>query len=470
MTPAPTTDVNTAWPDQRPGLLQRLAEARAHTDALFAGLSAEALYERPVAERHRLVFYIGHLEAFDWNLLAAQAPSHQPAYDRLFAFGIDPVGTALPQDQPQDWPPLRDVLAYRDEIRRAVDARLADVPLQRPGPWASGDGRFDGACLLNVAIEHRLMHAETLAYLLHRLPLGTFRAGTCHAGTVDAGAPRGAVSAVPRHEPVSIPIGTVTLGLARTDAATFGWDNEYPQQVLEVPAFAIDRHMVSNGQYLAFVESGGYDDPVWWLDADWAWKVAQRVSHPSFWRRGAGTRMDRDMDTGSNTAGPGWRLRTMCEEIALPLDWPVYVSHAEASAYARWAGMALPSEAQWQRASLGAVSPGRPGNDAGALQGNFDFQRWDPEPVQTRRNVSGFGVVGLYGNGWEWTGTPFAAVEGFEPFPFYRGYSQDFFDGRHFVLKGGSPRTAACMVRPSFRNWFQPHYPPVYAGFRCVTP
>ena len=82
---------------------------------------------------------------------------------------------------------------------------------------------------------------------------------------------------------------------------------------------------------------------------------------------------------------------------------------------------------------------------------------------------SAFGVQGLLGNGWEWTSTIFRPFAGFEPFPFYRGYSADFFDGKHFVMKGGSARTAACMLRASFRNWFQPHYQYVYAGFRCVN-
>ena len=84
------------------------------------------------------------------------------------------------------------------------------------------------------------------------------------------------------------------------------------------------------------------------------------------------------------------------------------------------------------------------------------------------QNRSAFGVEGQFGNGWEWTSTVFGPLPGFEPFPFYLGYSANFFDGKHFVLKGGSPRTAACMLRPSFRNWFQAHYQYVYAGFRCV--
>ncbi len=104
-----------------------------------------------------------------------------------------------------------------------------------------------------------------------------------------------------------------------------------------------------------------------------------------------------------------------------------------------------------------------------ARHGNFDFHQWDPAPVGSYpEGASAFGVHDLVGNGWEWTRTPFAPFPGFAPMPFYPGYSANFFDGKHYVMKGGSPRTAACMLRRSFRNWFQPHYPYVYATFRCV--
>jgi len=159
----------------------------------------------------------------------------------------------------------------------------------------------------------------------------------------------------------------------------------------------------------------------------------------------------------------------------LPLDWPVYVSHAEASAFARWAGKSLPSEAQWHRAAYGEGHRREnlyPWGDAapGSAQGNFDFHRWDPVAVNAfPAGDSELGVSGMLGNGWEWTSTLFGPLPGFERFSFYPGYSADFFDGKHFVMKGGSARTAATMLRRSFRNWFQPRYQYVYAGCRCVS-
>jgi ergothioneine biosynthesis protein EgtB len=256
---------------------------------------------------------------------------------------------------------------------------------------------------------------------------------------------------------IEIPAGVATLGLSRADEA-FGWDNEYEAHRVTVPTFEIDKYKVTNRQYLRFIAAGGYEARDLWRDADWNWKSATGISHPVFWKK----QDDR------------WFLRTMFEEIPLPHDWPVYVSHAEAAAYARWAGKRLPTEPEWHRAAYGTLNGSERkypwGNQApDASLGNFDLHSWDPTPVNAHpKGASAFGAEGMVGNGWEWTSDVFAPFPGFEPFPFYRGYSADFFDRKHFVMKGGSARTAACMLRPTFRNWFQPHYQYVYAGFRCV--
>ncbi len=147
----------------------------------------------------------------------------------------------------------------------------------------------------------------------------------------------------------------------------------------------------------------------------------------------------------------------MFEAVPLPGDWPVYVTWAEATAFAAWRGARLPTEAEYVRAAEGTGL------------GNCDFERWDPEPIGVRRNsVSDHGVRDLAGNGWEWTSDVFAPFPGFTALPSYPEYSADFFDGAHFVLKGASPVTVAALVRPGFRNWFRPRYPYVYATFRCV--
>jgi ergothioneine biosynthesis protein EgtB len=425
-------------------LLQRIEQARVLSDQLFAIVRGDALYERPIPERHRIIFYIGHLEAFDWNLLRDRVlnlKSFDPEFDRLFAFGIDPVNGGLPSDQPADWPSIEQVGNYVRRIREMLDRELETA-------FPDSKQEFGPIQLLNVALEHRLMHAETLAYMLHQLPF--------HKKLRQ---PHNAPFATPAvtSRMIEIPAGPATLGLARS-AASFGWDNEYESHVVPVPAFAIDQYEITNAQYLEFMNAGGYENRQLWNDAGWRWKSEHNIFHPVFWKR----------------AGERWQYRGMFEAEPLPLHCPAYVSHTEASAYARWAGKALPNEAQWHRATYG--TPGgeerqypwgsEPPNTS---LGNFDFQSWNPAPANSyAAGQSAFGVTDLLGNGWEWTSSLFEPFPGFEPFPFYPGYSANFFDGQHYVIKGGSARTAACMLRRSFRNWFQPHYQYVYAGFRCV--
>jgi len=376
-------------------LATELADARRRTDELFSLLVPDALYDRPIPERHRIVFYLGHLEAFDWNQICRrrlEMPSFHPEFDKLFELGIDPPPGRLPEDQPSDWPSVAEVQRYNHRVREAIDRALEQGAVPDDA-W-------------QMIVEHRLMHAETFTYMLHNLP---------HERKIE---PRGVAARVVGY-PISpamleVPAGTATLGLKRGNG--FGWDNEFDAHSVDVPAFAIGNYKVTNREYLDFVKAGA--DP------------------PHFWIR----------------RGDKWFQRTMFGQTPLPLTWPVYVTQQQAARYAAWAGKALPTEAQFHRAA--DQSP-----DAG---GNYDFRTWNPVPVNA------YAPGQMRGNGWEWTSTVFEPFPGFEPFSFYPGYSANFFDGDHYVLKGASARTAACFLRPSFRNWFRPDYPYVYSGFRCV--
>lgn len=440
--------------DAWPLLLARLDHARAATDSLFCLLTDEAFYDRTIAERHRIGFYRGHLDAFDWNLFNGrlfERESVNPEYDHLFAFGIDPIDGQLPSDQVSDWPTRATVEQYCCSVREVIDTELRQAERRGIDTLKTGQSAVQ---LLNVAIEHRLMHAETLAYLLHQMPLDRKVKGQ---PSFAPDAPDVVNSMV------EVPAGRTRLGMPADAGAAFGWCNEFDGADVDVPAFSVDKYMVSNGEFLAFVEAGGYRSPAFWTAADWAWREATQIEHPVFWRRrapDANAANDASANGSRRLPSRDWTLVTMFDEIPLPMNWPVYVSHAEASAYARWAGKALPTEAQWQHAA----------GQRRAHHGNFDFAYFDPVAVDADLHErSESGVVGMYGNGWEWTNTVFGPLPGFEAFECYPGYSANFFDGEHYVLKGGSTRTASCMMRPSFRNWFQPRYQYVYAGFRCVN-
>ena len=377
--------------------MTELADARVQTDRLFDLISPQALYSRPISERHRLIFYLGHFDAFDWNLLARRtlgAPSFHSDFDALFERGIDPPPGRVPNDTASDWPRRPEVEKYNFATREWIDAHLTSM---------------DSAAV-RMAIEHRLMHAETFAYLMHNLPYKD-KTGGPQPKILDRPAPANPM--------VRIAAGNADLGLPRSE---FGWDNEYLAHKIAVREFEIMKYKVSNGEYLGFVREGG--------------------EAPHFWRSEAGR----------------FFYRGMFGEIPLPLDRPVWVTWRQADAYAKWQGLALPTEAQFQMAAQTI--------HADAARDNFDFHHWDPIAVDASNGSNG--PRQMVGNGWEWTRDVFAPFEGFEPHPSYPGYSADFFDGEHYVLKGASPRTASALTRPSFRNWFRPDYPHMYAAFRLV--
>ncbi len=396
-------------------LLGELKTARAESDRLFSILRPESLYERPIAERHRTIFYVGHLDGFDFIQICREGlglKSQNPQLDTLFQAGIDPDSAHLPQDTPADWPTVQQVRNYVAHCREQVDAYLER---------ASED-------VVYMALEHRQMHLETLAYMFHNF-------GYQHKNTAQFG-DTSVSGEAPVNQWIEIPSGDAVLG--KPDDGAFGWDNEYALTVRPVPAFQIQRYSVTNGEYKKFVDAG--------------------ADMPHFWIR----------------RGPSIFYRGMFEEIPLPLDWPVYVKQSEAEAYAQWIGKSLPTEEQFHRAAYGTPSGKNRAfpwgnNKPDRRLGNFDFHRWDPEPVTaTPSGDSAFGVGQMAGNGWQWTRTLFGPFPGFKPRATYPGYSANFFDGEHYVMKGGSPRTAARLLRRSFRNWFRPDYPYMYATFRCV--
>jgi hypothetical protein len=263
-------------------------EARRQTDLLFSLLKPGALHERPIPERHRLIFYLGHLEAFDWNQIAVAGLGEKrfhAGFDHLFEAGIDPDASHLPLDKPSDWPQEAEVCAYNQQVRRRIDELLQKAPEQ----------------IVDIALEHRLMHAETLAYLLQNL-----------AYEYKVAPPRSALDDTDditeaTHTPVEIPGGLATLG--RDAEEGFGWDNEFEKHFVRVPAFCIDRFKVTNADYLEFVKQGAKPPHYWML------------------RNGE------------------WFLRGMFELMPLLMNAPVYVMQREADEYAAWKNKQLPTDA-----------------------------------------------------------------------------------------------------------------------------
>lgn len=413
----------------RADLVDWYRQMRARTRALFALLEPEAYYERPIPLRHPFVFYDGHLPAFAVNTLVKLGLGHRGIDERLevlFARGIDPESEAAVRNPAELWPDRGNVEAYANAADALIEETLASADLEAGRAPAMRDGEA-----IFTVLEHEAMHQETLLYMLHNLAYERKR----RPPQIATPRPEGPA----RRRWIGIPAGSAVLG--REKDGVFGWDNEFGREVRSVPEFEIESHKVTNGDYLEFVEAGAAP-PHFWLKDD----------------------------------GGGWLWRGMFGPAPLLLDTPVFVTHDQATSYARWRGQRLPDEGQYHRAAFGSPS----GEDRSfpwgeeppdRSNGNFDFAHWDPLPGGLYpRGVSAWGVEDLVGNGWEWTASAFGPFAGFEPMPSYPPYSTDFFDGDHFVLKGASPATDRRLIRRTFRNWFRPGYPYVFAAFRCVRP
>jgi gamma-glutamyl hercynylcysteine S-oxide synthase len=411
----------------RAALIDWYRRNRARTAGIFGLVDERAFYGRPIPLRHPFAFYEEHIPDFSFltlNVRGLGEPSLDPALERLFERGIDPATVAEAKGHDRtDWPARETVQRFAARC----DARVLDAFgfARIDNPQVPRLGRAQAAYTI---LEHEAMHQETLLYIVHQLEYARKHgpAGSHEDHPVARGGLR------------SVAAGTATLGADRDEIA-FGWDNEFEREQVDVAAFDVMTYPVTNGDWLRFVEEGG-PAPVFWVERDGE-----------------------------------WRLRAAFEEIPLPRSWPVYVTHRQAEAYATWAKMRLPTEAEFHRAAFGGPDGSErpfpwgtapPAN----LHGNFGFARYDPEPVDAHpAGDSAWGVADLIGNGWEWTATPFAPLRGFEPMASYPQYSADFFDGRHYVMKGASPVTARELIRRSFRNWFYDDYPYMYAKFRCIA-
>ncbi len=397
---------------------------RQRSAQLFGSIDPDVFYEAPIPLRHPFIFYAGHFPAFAFITLVRDGLG-EASVDRrlevLFNRGIDPESLDVARThQRSDWPRREIVGAFGDACDERILAAFAGARLDNPAV-----PHLERAQAAYNILEHEEMHHETLLYIVHRLPDERKRfARSDHRDVMPA-----------RRDIVPIPAGSATLGATRDDLL-FGWDNEFGAHTVDVGAFGCDVYDVTNGDYAAFVRDGGPPAP--------------------FWVEGNGA----------------WSLRTLAETIPLPLSWPVYCTNAQAAAFARWSGARLLTEAEYHRAAYGSpsgVERLQPwgGTAADSNYGNFDFKRFDPEPVGSYpHGASAWGVHDLVGNGWEWTSTPFAPFAGFAPMASYPQYSADFFDHEHFVMKGAAPVTSRNLVRRSFRNWYRRDYPYMYATFR----
>jgi iron(II)-dependent oxidoreductase len=423
------SDLLTSW----------VEEARERTFSIAKGLLPGELLGPKLSIVNPPLWELGHVGWFQelWVLrrAAGRAPLRADG-DQLYD------SAAIPHDTRWDLPlpSLDETLHYLTAVRDAVQELLARD---------AGDGYF-----VRLSTFHEDMHAEAMAFT--RQTLGTKRPPL-------ASRLLEAATGGPLPGDVSIPGGTFSLGSTRE--SPFVFDNEKWAHPVTLEPFAIARAPVTQSDFLAFVTDRGYEREDLWSPEGWQWRLAAAAEHPLYWRR----------------EGQDWLRRDFNRWVPLEPHRPVvHVSWYEASAFCKWAGRRLPTEAEWEAAAAGEPGPdGRlaptkrryPWGDAPptAERAQLDFRQLACADVAALPlGDSAFGCRQMLGNVWEWTASDFLPYPGFSADP-YQEYSAPWF-GNHKVLRGGSFATTSRLVHAGFRNFYTPDRRDQWAGFRTCAP
>ncbi|HKL21438.1 MAG TPA: 5-histidylcysteine sulfoxide synthase, partial [Tichowtungia sp.] len=420
---------NTTW-----ALYERLFDTLA-SDKVF--------YERPQPLRHPLVFYFGHTATFFVNklVLAKQLSSRiNPRFESLFAIGVDEMSWDDLNEEHYDWPEIDEIRQYRKTVCKAINQLIDEMDFSVPIGWESP------MWPIMMGIEHERIHLETSSVLIRQLDLDFVRPSPLFPPCRQSGP-------APRNELVPVDRGTVRLG-KNFDHRLYGWDNEYGRSTLDVPDFSASKYLVSNAEYLEFMEAGGYREDRWWSEEGLAWRNYHSADKPEFWRGEPGD----------------YRLRLMTEEIQLPMNWPVEVCYLEAKAFCNWKSeqtgqpVRMPDEAEYRRL-LEVTGLNREHVDE-PIDAN-----WNLEYAASSMPVDSFAHGDFYdlvGNVWQWNETPTYPFDGFKVHPLYDDFTVPTFDNRHNLIKGGSwistGNEIALHSRYAFRRHFYQH-----SGLRYVV-
>jgi gamma-glutamyl hercynylcysteine S-oxide synthase len=434
--------------DERQSQLARMfEETREETLALFDTAREGDLHESPGFGFRPVIWHLAHIGVFEayWLL---QKLGGEPAPDERYERVFDPIAT--PREESKSLPSRREMEEYLARVRGRVMRRLEVSDFDAKEPLLRDGYAF------HLVLEHERQHQETLAYLLRMLDPSKKTRPAGPSDLKDAPSAVAARSADAAGEMLTVAAGPFEMGAVWD---SFAYDNERPAHAVSLPTFRIARLLVTNGEYARFVAEGGYERREFWSEEGWARREEEGWTCPLFWQKCEG----------------GWDVRGMFEAGALEDSHPVTgVSWHEAEAYARFAGKRLPTEAEWEKAASWDESSGRKrrfawGDEEPSVSlCNFGSRFWNTTPVGSfPEGASPYGCLDMTGNVWEWTADPFEGFPGFEPFP-YPEYSEEWFDGDHRVLKGGSWATRAPVLRTSFRNFFRRHFRIAFAGIRLA--
>ncbi len=416
-------------------------------ESLFECLNCDdAYFKKSINLRHPLIFYLGHTATFFVNkLLLTRLLTERvnEEFESVFAVGVDEMSWDDLNEENYAWPEISEVMAYRKRVQEVVlniiDTAPLNLPIDWENPWWT----------IIMCIEHEQIHLETSSVLIRQQNLEWVSPQPNWRHIEDFGP-------APINELKPVSAGRVVVG---KDFASpiYGWDNEYGEHRADVAEFQASRFLVSNHEYLEFVEAGGYQNPSYWSDEGQKWLAFSKREAPEFWRS----------KTVNDT--PEWHLRLMPQEIPMPWSWPVETNFLEAEAFCNWKAeqtgqpIRLPTEDEWYRLYDVSDVQVRPEHKWNA---NIHLDHGASScPVDRFSHGDFYDVIG---NVWQWTQTPIYPFEGFKVHPIYDDFSVPTFDGKHNLMKGGSWISCGNEAEPSARYAFRRHFFQ-HAGFRYVS-
>eukprot|EP00282_Hemiselmis_andersenii_P005490 CAMPEP_0114143816 /NCGR_PEP_ID=MMETSP0043_2-20121206/19180_1 /TAXON_ID=464988 /ORGANISM="Hemiselmis andersenii, Strain CCMP644" /LENGTH=798 /DNA_ID=CAMNT_0001238123 /DNA_START=24 /DNA_END=2416 /DNA_ORIENTATION=+ len=458
----------------RQGVLDYFKNTWTLTEVLFSGLLGEDTFTRTPWHqlRHPMMFYFGHVGVVYVNKLRVAGflkDGIDDRFEQIMETGVDEMSWDDLSKNEMEWPPLQDVVGYRKKVYDAVCSCIME------GDWSFPIKTTDPAWAIVMGTEHERIHLETSSVLIRELPAHLVTKPkewpTAHPSCFS--------SPEKRAENAFLPVkgGTVNLGKP-LDFPSFGWDNEYGSRTVEVESFHASKHLITNGEFLDFVKSGGYTQRDYWTEAGWQWRRFRNVLFPTFWVP--------DGPVGLHQ----YKLRLIFEIVSLPLSWPVDCNAHEAAAYCNWkSSMDRPahpyrliSECEHnliRHSATTDLSKGRlrdftlkyPGSEMstgsnGDNNYNTQLAFGSSSPVDALP-PSDKGFFDTFGNVWQWTSDDFNPLDGFEVSPLYLDFSTPCFDGLHTIILGGSFVSTSDLCSPFSRFHFRPHFHQ-HAGFRMA--
>ncbi|XP_060073508.1 uncharacterized protein LOC132553293 [Ylistrum balloti] len=461
-------------------------------ESLFTSLRDESVfYTCPDRLRLPLVFYFAHTASVYVNKLMLAGLIKERVdldFETMFETGVDEMSWDDTENYRMggsyQWPSLDKVIEYRQRVRNLILKMIQDTPLELP---VNKDSTW---WALMMGIEHERIHIETSSVLIRQLPITMV---TKPNGWVYGPLKYG--EKVKTNPLITVDTKTVTFGKP-DNFPSFGWDNEYGEMTCNVPSFEASKFPVTNGQFLKFVQDGGYTNKKYWTPEGWEWRSFRQACHPTFWTCDKGCKsscgsalsshshcspkISDGMESNGNTNGftktdiVPYKYRAMFDEINMPLDWPVDVNYHEARAYCAWKGpdFRLPTEAEYA-AMKGSELPTSCGVKCDVIfqensGSNINLLYGSSTPVNMNA-ASELGFHDIYGNVWEWTEDHFNGLDGFESHFLYDDYSTPCFDGRHNIMMNGSWMSTGSygskFTRLGFRRHFMQH-----CGFRVARP